>query len=121
MGSKIEIYSYSRCNTCRKALKWMSQNDIGYNLFDIIQTPPSKEIISIAFEKFENRKSLFNTSGVRYREIGAKVINSMSKTEAIQLLSEDGKLIKRPFLVFQDGSKILAGFNLDRWKEALLK
>ena len=45
-------------------------------------------------------KRLFNTSGQDYRALDMKTrLPSMSPGEAIQLLSENGNLIKRPFLL----------------------
>jgi len=61
-------------------------------------------------------KKLFNTSGLLYRELKIKdKINSMTASEAIDLLSKHGKLIKRPFVLHQD--KGLVGFKEDQWKK----
>ena len=37
-------------------------------------------------------------------------IDRLSKEEIIQLLLSDGKLIKRPFLIYE-GKKVILGFN----------
>ena len=44
-------------------------------------------------------KSLFNTSGKSYRALGAEKVNKMNQKEAILALTNDPKLIKRPFLL----------------------
>ena len=31
----IKVYCYSRCTTCKKALKWLNDNGIAYELTDI--------------------------------------------------------------------------------------
>ncbi len=117
MSLSICIYSYSSCSTCRKALSWLSENDIQYDLIDIVQNPPSKDILRKAIENLGNRKLLFNTSGLSYRKLGATVIKSMSDEEVLDALSSDGKLIKRPFLVAGNGKKFLTGFKLDLWEQ----
>ena len=63
-------------------------------------------------------KRLFNTSGQVYREFGIKdKLKAMSDTEAVDLLSQHGKLIKRPFLLTKDVG--LVGFKEEEWQSAL--
>lgn len=64
-------------------------------------------------------KKFFNTSGVKYRELGLKeVLNTAIEDEMLELLASDGKLIKRPLLV--DNNKVLIGFKENEYKENLL-
>ena len=60
-------------------------------------------------------KNLFNTSGIQYRElkIADKIKAGMSEEDAIKLLSENGKLIKRPFVLTKDGGAV--GFDKESW------
>ena len=120
MDPKVRIYSYSSCTTCKKALKWLSDNQIHYQEIDIVQSQPTKEMFVDAIKQLGNRKSLFNTSGLSYRKLGAKIVQSMSDAEALEALLADGKLIKRPFLITQEG-KVLVGFKPEAWSEVLLK
>ena len=65
-----------------------------------------------------NIKKLFNTSGVAYRELKiSDKIDSMTKTEAFKLLSTNGKLVKRPFMISKN--KGIVGFKEDNWKQFL--
>lgn len=64
-------------------------------------------------------KKFFNTSGVKYRELGLKdVVKSESDDKLLEILSSDGMLIKRPIAF--DGKNVLIGFKEDEWKEKLL-
>ena len=59
-------------------------------------------------------KKFFNTSGMKYRELGLKdKLPQMSDEEKIELLSTDGMLVKRPILI--DGDRILVGFREKEW------
>lgn len=61
-------------------------------------------------------KNLFNTSGVQYRELKiSEKLSKMSEAEAIKLLSENGKLVKRPFVI--DENTHLLGFKQDEWEK----
>ena len=64
-----------------------------------------------------DRKLLFNTSGQSYRAMGAAAVKALSDEEALEALSADGKLIKRPF-VEVNSSTYLTGFKPDLWESA---
>ncbi|MFL0756336.1 MAG: arsenate reductase family protein [Prochlorococcus sp.] len=119
MSNSIVVYSYSRCSTCRKALAWLQEHHIAYELLDIIETPPNREMLVGASERLGNRKLLFNTSGQSYRALGSAVVQAMSDTEAFDALADDGKLIKRPLLITEKGN-VLVGFKPEVWAEVLL-
>lgn len=83
---------------------------------EITEKTPSRTELMNALREHGTR-SVFNTSGVRYRELGLKdKIETMSNTEAAKLLASDGKLIKRPFLVV-DEKKTILGFKDTEWKK----
>ena len=39
----LKVYCYSRCSTCKKALKWLDDKGIKYELIDIKDTHQSEE------------------------------------------------------------------------------
>ena len=119
MSKAVSVYSYSGCTTCKKALKWLEDNKINFSIKDIVQTPPTKDMLVKAIEQLGSRKDLFNTNGLSYRNLGAKVVQAMNNAEALEALLLDGKLIRRPFLISQEG-KILVGFKPDIWTKILL-
>ena len=97
----------------------MTQNNIHFELIDIIDNPPCEESLVAASNYLGDRKYLFNTSGLSYRKIGANAIKAMTDIEAIDALLQDPKLIKRPFLSIKD-NVFLIGFNEEKWSELLL-
>ena len=67
---KVIFYSYSKCSTCRKASKWLDQNNINYEIIDIIEEPPSKEFLELALIQFSlDIKKIFNTRGKNFKSI----------------------------------------------------
>lgn len=105
-----------KCSTCQKAKKWLDDNGIKYTLRDIVLDTPSEEELKIWINKSGlDIKSFFNTSGLKYRNLGLKdKLDGMSFDDKVKLLSSDGMLIKRPLLI---GDKIIAGFkNYDKLK-----
>ena len=107
---RIIFYSYPKCSTCRKALNWLDQNNINYQLIDIMKEQPSREFLELAFIQFSlDIKKIFNTRGKSYKLIDIDILD-LTKDKMIELLSNDGRLIKRPFLIINE-SKLLLGFN----------
>ncbi len=63
-------------------------------------------------------RRLFNTSGQDYRALDLKTrLPRMSADEAIDLLSRNGNLVKRPFLLTRGGGRV--GFNEEEWSGLL--
>ena len=115
----MKVYCYSKCTTCKKALKWLDENKIKYELIDIKEDHPDEAML----REFHKKSGLplrkfFNTSGILYRELElSKKLPDMSEDEMISLLASDGMLVKRPLLITND--KVLTGFKEDEWREAL--
>ena len=107
---KIIFYSYLKCSTCRKASKWLDKNHFKYQLIDIVNEPPLSDYLNLALEQYSaDKKRVFNTRGKAFKSINFDIY-SLSQEEIIQLLLSDGKLIKRPFMVYEE-KKIILGFN----------
>jgi len=107
---KIIFYSYLKCSTCRKAAKWLESKGFEFQLMDIVKEPPLVEYLSLALEKNSaDKKKIFNTRGKAFKSNNLE-IDSLSREEIIQLLLGDGKLIKRPFLIYEE-EKVILGFN----------
>ena len=107
---KIIFYSYLKCSTCRKAVNWLDKKDFEYQLIDIVNEPPLLDYLSLALEQYSaDKKKIFNTRGKAFKSINLDIY-SLSREEIIQLLLSDGKLIKRPFLVYEE-KKVILGFN----------
>lgn len=111
---------YSKCSTCRKAKKWLEDNNINFEDRHIVEDNPRKEELKQWIERsgFPIKK-FFNTSGILYREMNLKdKIKTAEFEELVDILSTNGMLIKRPFLI-ADGF-VLLGFKEEEWKEKLL-
>ncbi|MES2660551.1 MAG: arsenate reductase family protein [Verrucomicrobiota bacterium] len=113
------VYVYQKCSTCRDAMKWLDARGIPYQVKAIRETPPTVAELKTALTAFGgDMRKLFNTSGMDYREHGMKdKLPGMSEAAAFDLLSKNGNLVKRPFLI-GDG-KVLVGFKEAEWVTAL--
>ena len=97
----------------------MDEQDISYEDRHIIEDNPRVEELKDWHERSGlPLKRFFNTSGMKYRELGLKdKLPEMSEEEQYELLATDGMLVKRPLVVGDDF--VLIGFKEALWKETL--
>ena len=106
---------YPKCSTCKKAKKHLEELGVSFEDRHIVEENPTKEELAewIAVSGYPVKK-FFNTSGMKYRELGLKDrLPQMTDEEQIELLATDGMLVKRPLLI--DGDRILVGFKEAEW------
>lgn len=115
-----KFYCYNRCSTCAKARKWLNENHVAYEGIDIVKNPPTADfLLKLITTKQHPLKYFFNTSGIKYRQLGLKdKVAKLSPQEASQLLASDGKLIKRPLMVEAD--QFTCGFKPDIYRQKWL-
>ena len=112
----VKFYEYARCGTCRKAQKFLDENNIAYEKIAIREQAPSLEELQTMLNSMGNIKKLFNTSGQDYRNGGYKdKLPSFTQDEAFAELNANGNLVKRPFII-GDGIATV-GFKEETWQE----
>lgn len=113
----MKVHCYSKCTTCKKALKWLDEQGVAYDLIDIKENNPSREELAgwYAMSGLPLKK-FFNTSGQIYRQMElSKKLPDMSEEAQLDLLATDGMLVKRPLVVGEDF--VLTGFKEADWAE----
>lgn len=106
---------YPKCSTCRRAKKHLEDAGIAFQDRHIVEENPTEEELAkwIGMSGLPVKK-FFNTSGMKYKELGLKDrLPDMSEEEQIRLLAGDGMLVKRPLLI--DGERVLVGFKEKEW------
>ncbi|WP_294242468.1 arsenate reductase family protein [Pseudobutyrivibrio sp.] len=113
----IKVYCYSKCSTCKKAIKWLEDNKINHEVIDIKENHPDEKTIKELHKKSGlPLKKFFNTSGMLYREMElSKKLPDMSEAEMYKLLASDGMLVKRPLLITDKG--VMPGFKEETWSD----
>ena len=119
------LVCYPRCSTCKKAEKWLKDQGISYEYRDISADNPSEaELRRWHGESGLPLRRLFNTSGMKYRELQVKsqLDAGMPDDDAYRILASDGMLVKRPILIGTDGEGnpfALFGFKEADWAARL--
>ena len=110
-----KVYEYNGCSTCRKALKWLEQNEANYKVIPIRETPPNKTELRRMLKYYGgNIRKLFNTSGADYKKLNLKDnLPKLSEAQLIDMLNTNGNLVKRPFVINKEGGRV--GFKEEEW------
>jgi len=115
----VLFIEYPKCTTCRKAKKYLQDNNIEFIDRHIAEENPTKEELKDWLEKSNLPiNKFFNTSGVLYREMGLKdKVKTASVDELLDVLSTNGMLVKRPIIV--KDNTVLVGFKEEEWNEKI--
>ncbi len=117
----LKVYEYPKCSTCQKAKKWLKENDVAFEPIHIVENPPSadelKKLIDLSGLEI---KKFFNTSGMKYRELGMKEkMKTATEEELLEILASDGMLIKRP--IATNGKEVTVGFKEEQFENTWKK
>lgn len=116
----VLFVEYPKCSTCKKAKAWLDAHGVAYVDRHIVEdNPTAAELAAWRERSGLPLRRFFNTSGMKYRELGVKaqLDAGMSDEDAYALLATDGMLVKRPVLVLDD--TVLVGFREEEWEAAL--
>ncbi len=112
----IKVYEYNRCGTCQKAAKFLIAKGVKFQSIPIRETPPSLNELKNMLDAVGDIKKLLNVSGQDYRELNMKEkIKTLSNLEILTMLTQNGNLVKRPFVI---GNGIATtGFSESEWEK----
>ena len=106
---------YPKCSTCRKAKKYLEENQVDFIDRHIVEERPTEDELTkwIQMSGLPVKK-FFNTSGKLYKEMGLKdKLAQMPEADQIKLLASDGMLVKRPLII--EENRVLVGFEEAEW------
>ena len=112
----LKIYEYKRCGTCRNSLKYLDSKKVSYDAVAIRDTPPTLNELNFMLAKTGELKKLLNTSGLDYRALNMKdKVKELSTEEILEMLTQNGNLINRPFVIDEENNIAITGFKADAW------
>jgi arsenate reductase len=111
----LRVYAYEKCDTCRKALKFLAAHKVTPEVIAIREQPPTvAELRKMLGYVDGDLRKLFNTAGQDYRALDMKTrLPKLTTDEALALLASNGNLVKRPFALSGKGGVV--GFREEEW------
>ena len=100
----MQFFCIPNCDTCKKARKWLDSQSIDYELINVKNHPPGKELLAQWLQEVDEN-ILLNKRGRTWRLLS----DDEKLRPFIELLDENPTMMKRPVLV--EDKKILVGFK----------
>jgi arsenate reductase len=110
MAKDITLYGIKSCDTCRKALAWLSAEGIAHVYHDFRKDGLDGAMLDVWIKEL-GWETLINRRGTTWRKIPETERQDLTPARAKALMLANPTVIKRP--VFDLGKKRLVGFTDD--------
>ena len=114
----VKMYGIANCDVIKKATDWLIQNHVHFEFHDYKKEGASATKLKywtaeIGWEKILNKRS------TTWRELTAAGVGEIKSTkQAIEIMTENTSVIKRPIIEFEN--EILVGFNENEYIQKLI-
>ena len=110
----MKVYGIKNCNTVKKALDWLGENNIEYEFHDFKKLGITEQKLKEWTSKL-GWEPLINKRGTTWKQLDPGRQTAVnSEAEAFRLMQEKPSLIKRPVIETEKG--IFVGFDEDVYK-----
>lgn len=109
----ITVYGINNCDTVKKALKWLTANDIKHQLYDFKKQTLTPELLT-SFVNKSDWSLLLNKRSTTFRNLPDEVKNNLTDEVMFNAVLEQPTLLKRPLLPYQD--KLNLGFKAEQYQ-----
>ena len=111
------MYGIPNCDTIKKARNWLKSHDIEYQFHDYKKQGTDENQLTSWLQELGWEK-LINKRGTTWRKLDDKTKSTMDNQFAIQIMSDNPSIIKRPLLVMN--KQIILGFNENTYQQEFL-
>lgn len=112
----LEVIGIKNCNTIKKTLNWLNENDFEYSFRDVKKEPLSPNELA-EFVRKVGLDTLINRKGMKWRTLGLKDKN-LSDNDLFDVLHEHQTMIKRPLLHLNEAAMV--GFDDEALTEFIM-
>ena len=112
------LYGIKNCDSCRKAQKWLDENDIEFVFHDLRVDGLEIQMLERWSGKIDWHK-LLNTRSTTWRQLPEKDRENISKSKALSLMLQHPTLVKRP--VLESADFIAVGFSAGNYADIFEK
>ncbi|MCS5489767.1 Spx/MgsR family RNA polymerase-binding regulatory protein [Algoriphagus limi] len=112
------VYGIKNCNTMKKTFDFLESQGVKYDFIDYKKQKPTPELLQSFIEK-AGLESVINKKGMTYRKMDESQRKALEKANtAIPVLADNSSMIKRPIILYPDGS-ITLGFDSEEISQKL--
>lgn len=105
----LTLYGIKNCDTMKKTFTFLEAKGCAYVFFDYKKQAPDADFLRGVIAK-STLAAVVNTQGTTYKKMGDAEKSALAEQEsALPILAAHPSMIKRPIIVYPDGS-ITLGF-----------
>lgn len=110
----LQVYGIKNCNTMKKTFDHLESEGVSYVFWDYKKKKPTVDLLKSFLEKC-SLEELINKKGMTYRKMDENQRKDLESVDsALPILVEHSSMIKRPIVVFPEGT-ITLGFVPKKW------
>ena len=110
----ITIYGINNCDTVKKALKWLKQENIEHTFYDFKKQPLTEELLS-QFIQQSDWSALLNKRSTTFRNLSDEVKSNLTDDILFSTTLTQPTLLKRPLLQVNDSLHL--GFKAEQYQD----
>lgn len=109
----ITIYGINNCDTVKKALKWLSANNIDHQLYDFKKQQLTPELLQ-QFVDQSDWSLLLNKRSTTFRNLPDEIKNNLTDETIFTAVLAQPTLLKRPLLPI--AGELNLGFKAEQYQ-----
>ena len=114
--TSLTLYGIPNCDTVKKARTWLGEHQLAYTFHDFKKQGLTTEQV-LAWSRQLPWEQLLNKRGTTWRALSAEQQQGVTDAaSAAVLMAAQPSLVKRPVVVWPDGS-LSVGFSADDWAQ----
>jgi|TARA_B110000967_G_scaffold207962_1_gene258684 arsenate reductase len=118
----LQVYGIKNCNTVKKSLDWLKENNCQYEFFDVKKGLLNKILMEDWIHSMKSNytwESLVNKSGITWKQLSDKNKNGIvTSDDAIKIILSKPTIMKRP-VITKKGKIITIGFDINLYEEKI--
>lgn len=114
----IRLNGIPNCDSVKKARKWLEAEGLDHEFRDFKKDAPADDEVA-RWADAVSWEVLLNRRGTTFRKLDEADRADMTRDKAIALMVQHPSLIKRPVLEPADSDRVMVGFSITEWENAL--
>ena len=118
----LQVYGIKNCNTVKKSLGWLEENNCQYEFLDVKKGLLNKILIYSWINSMKSNytwESLVNKSGITWKQLNDENKNAVvTPDDAISIILSKPTIMKRP-VITKKGKLIAIGFDVNLYEEKI--
>lgn len=107
----VTIYTTNSCASCKKAIKWLNDNNIKFKEINMFKQPITRDDIVDILQNSENGfEDIISTRSKVIMESGVD-IDSMKFNELVEFIIQNPSVLRRPIII--DDKRFQVGYDDD--------